>query len=800
MKRSTTKMIAACLTAAAILASMSPAAASTSGPTTTGTLAAPVVGIAATPDGSGYWLTNAAGAVAASGSAVNYGSMAGATLNAPISHIVSTSDGKGYWLVAGDGGTFSFGDAGFFGSMGGQHLNAPVVDIAPTQDGKGYWLVASDGGVFAFGDAAFRGSMGGSHLNRPVVGISVDYQTGGYWMVASDGGIFAFGAPFFGSTGNLVLNRPIESMASTASGLGYWFVASDGGIFAFGDAPFYGSLGGQALSSPIVGMAANYSNGGYWMAAQDSSVYSFGPASKRSQAISFTSVNPSPTTVGAATYTPTATSTSGLGVTVSLDASSTGCAMNAGVVSFTSLGTCVVDANQAGDSNYDAAAQDQQSIAVELAQTISFASVNPSPTTVGAANYTPTATATSSLAVAFTLDGTSTGCSLTAGVVSFTGVGTCVVDANQGGNTTYAPAPRVQQSIVVGKGSQTISFTSVNPSPITVGAPTYTPTATATSSLAVAFTLDGTSTGCSLTAGVVSFTGVGTCVVDANQSGNANYNAASQQQSIVVNKGSQAIIFTSANPSPVSVGAPTYTPTTTGGASGNPVLVTLDGTSTGCTLTAGVISFTSTGTCVVDANQSGNANYNAAPQKQQAIVVGKADQTIAFDLLAPLIATFGDSPYDAGTFTSASSGLAVAFSADASSTGCDVSPTGLVTYTGAGTCVVDANQSGNASYNAAPQVQHTITIAKGSQIVTFTSTNPTPVKVGAPTYTPAATGGGSGNPVLFTVDPSSSAICSINGSGVVSFTGGGTCVIDANQSGSADYNAAEQGQRTITVG
>ena len=105
-------------------------------PVTTGTLTAPVVGIASLPDGTGYWLANAAGAVSAHGNAVNYGSMAGHHLNAPITHIVGTPDGRGYWLVAGDGGTFTFGDAGFFGSMGGHHLNAPVVDIAPTADGR----------------------------------------------------------------------------------------------------------------------------------------------------------------------------------------------------------------------------------------------------------------------------------------------------------------------------------------------------------------------------------------------------------------------------------------------------------------------------------------------------------------------------------------------------------------------------------------------------------------------------------------------------------------------------------------
>jgi hypothetical protein len=246
-----------------------------SAPLTPGGLAAPVVGMAATPDGSGYWLTNAAGAVSSHGSAVGYGSMAGQKLQAPIAHIVSTPDGKGYWLVAADGGIFTFGDAGFYGSMGGQRLNAPVVSMAPTSDGKGYWLVASDGGIFSFGDAVFQGSMGGKHLNKPVVGIAADFQTGGYWEVATDGGIFSFNAPFYGSTGNIVLNRPVNGMTPTADDKGYLFVASDGGVFAYGDAKFQGSMGATALNSPVVGLAADNATGGYWMVGGDGGIFSF---------------------------------------------------------------------------------------------------------------------------------------------------------------------------------------------------------------------------------------------------------------------------------------------------------------------------------------------------------------------------------------------------------------------------------------------------------------------------------------------------------------------------------------------
>ena len=243
---------------------------------TSGGLVTPVVGIASTPDGHGYWLADAAGGVSAHGSAVAYGSLVGHPLNAPIAHIVSTADGHGYWLVAGDGGIFAFGDAAFLGSMGNSHLNAPVVDMAPTSDDGGYWLVASDGGIFAFGDAGFHGSMGGQRLNRPIVGMSADDATGGYWLVATDGGIFAFGAPFLGSTGSLRLVQPVNGMAALADGKGYWFVASDGGVFTTGAAGFLGSMGGAALNAPVVGMAPDAATGGYWLVASDGGVFSFG--------------------------------------------------------------------------------------------------------------------------------------------------------------------------------------------------------------------------------------------------------------------------------------------------------------------------------------------------------------------------------------------------------------------------------------------------------------------------------------------------------------------------------------------
>ena len=120
---------------------------------------------------------------------------------------------------------------------------------------------------------------------------------------------------------------------------------------------------------------------------------------------------------------------------------------------FNAAGTCTIDANQAGNGNYNAAAQVQQKVTVTSAkqsQTIKFTSTPPTTPTIGG-TYTVTATATSGLPVSFSIDSSSTSgaCSISGSVITFTGAGTCKIDANQAGNSTYNPAPQVQQSLTV---------------------------------------------------------------------------------------------------------------------------------------------------------------------------------------------------------------------------------------------------------------------------------------------------------------------------------------------------------------
>ena len=63
--------------------------------------------------------------------------------------------------------------------------------------------------------------------------------------------------------------------------------------------------------------------------------------------------------------------------------------------------------------------------------------------------YVPTATAANNLPVSFSLDALSTGCSLTAGVLYFGAVGSCIVLADQPGDATRPPLTQVRRTIRV---------------------------------------------------------------------------------------------------------------------------------------------------------------------------------------------------------------------------------------------------------------------------------------------------------------------------------------------------------------
>ncbi len=308
-------------------------------------------------------------------------------------------------------------------------------------------------------------------------------------------------------------------------------------------------------------------------------------------------------------FTPSATASSGDKVIITLDKSSSGCSLSDGKVTFTGDGTCVVDFNDPGNSNYAAASQVTQSVKVYAKNAISTSAFPPAGSAGG--SYAPGTSATSGDKVIMTLATYSKGCYLNYGWIEFNGSGTCVVNFNDPGNGAFAAASQVQKSIKVYASNKI--YPSTPPAAGSINE-TYTPSASTTSGDKVQIQLNSSSTGCSLSDGKVTFTANGVCVIEFNDPGNGAFAAASQVK--------QMIKIGSGNPK--SQGAITITSTSavfghplamiSEGGSGNGALtyvVTSPGTAQ-CTISGDVLTSVAAGTCVVTANKAADGTYLAA--------------------------------------------------------------------------------------------------------------------------------------------------------------------------------------------
>ncbi len=432
-------------------------------------------------------------------------------------------------------------------------------------------------------------------------------------------------------------------------------------------------------------------------------------------------------------------------------------------------------------------------------QSISFTA--PATGTVGGSATLTATGGGSGNPVVFTVDSTSGNgvCSVSGtngSTVSYLAAGACVIDANQAGNAGYSAAPQVQQTITVSPASQSISFTAPANGTIS-GSATLTATGGGSGN-PVVFSVDSSSgNGVCNVSGTngttVNYTAAGSCVIDANQAGNADYTAAPQvQQSIMVEPG----LSVSGSPPGGLVGsAYSYPLTASGGVGPYTFSAPASDLPAGLSLSAaGMLEGTPTAaglfTVPVTVTDSESPPYSLT----QSFTITVALETGP----ASLPDGYTGETYDQQLTATGDGNLL-----DWQDLGNLGLPPGLE-LTESGLIAGTPNTTGTFSFTAtvygpggASGVYNgTITIQPGPQSIIVTA--PATGTVGqSATLTP--TGGESGNPVVLTVDSSSgSGVCSLSGD-VVSYTAAGSCVIDANQAGNANYLPAPQVQQAITV-
>ncbi len=252
---------------------------------------------------------------------------------------------------------------------------------------------------------------------------------------------------------------------------------------------------------------------------------------------------------------------------------------------------------------------------------------------------------------------------------------------------------------IFNKLSQTIDFPAIPAK--TFGDAPFTLTATASSGLAVEFSvISGPATFDSGT-GLLTLTGGGTVQVKAEQAGDIDYDPApSVINSFDVGKADQTITFDDI-PSK-TFGEADFDLVATGGGSGNAVTFMSSDLSV-ATISGSTVTIVGAGSATITANQSGNDDYNDAAPVEKNLTVAKAIQTITFDDVGNI--TIDDSPVT--LVATATSGLTVSFSVQS---GPATVSGDQLTVTGDGQVIVVASQSGDGNYEAATDVSQTITV------------------------------------------------------------------------------------------
>lgn len=459
-------------------------------------------------------------------------------------------------------------------------------------------------------------------------------------------------------------------------------------------------------------------------------------------------------------------------------------------------------------------------------QTLTFASVADKAITLETTNppVTTTAPGLTPVLTSSTPNICTVSDSPTANTVTLLALGECTLIANQDGGQSgayyYLPADPVVQTFQVIRGSRALTIDSssyaASYSAWDVDSPILTSTATFEDNVGTkTYSLDPTSTGCQVdeVTGHVAFTGAGTCKVIAHITQGTLYNAAtSAVVSFNIGKKAQVLDFPDQSGSTITgsleLSATTNATTNNSDLATTTYVIDPSQTSTaGCSITGSSLNFTQGGTCYVLASNGGGSNWTAATRVSTVTVSSKAPRSLVIKSKAEVPASYdpeGYSDWDQGGPALAAvpdhsdSGDTLTYALAEGSTGCLVDEsTGVVTFTGAGTCKIRSSISESQNYTSANSSTISFVVGKKQQQITnfadVTKEVPDSSETFAASSNATSNNTGIGNVTYEIVTdgsaPVSSAGCSIVGS-EVHFTTAGSCYVRATRYGNSHWTDA----------
>ena len=246
-------------------------------------------------------------------------------------------------------------------------------------------------------------------------------------------------------TQTITFNPPATEVAGTGSfALSATATSNLAVAFASNSTTIYTVLGANV--TPIAGgtcsITASQPGDSTWAAAPPV-IQTF--TVLKAQTITFAALSNRP--LGAAPFALSAKASSNLPVTF-VSNNNSFCTVAGTEVTLVAAGTCSLTASQSGNSVYGAAPSVTQTFTVLETQTITFDPL--SNQVLGTGPFALSATATSNLAVAFGSN-SKTICTVLGTSMTLVTSGTCSITASQPGDSTWAAAPPVTQTFVVGK-------------------------------------------------------------------------------------------------------------------------------------------------------------------------------------------------------------------------------------------------------------------------------------------------------------------------------------------------------------